>query len=164
MKEEKEFSTTLERIFSELLDELDKQPVSRDKAIELERRFIMVMNNTYGSSTINAEEKPEKRISDEITLDMNKLARDKSIFAMKTIPDKAATWASVLVLSAVGLLFITVGFLLIITPASPEFEIATLFYFNENDGFTVMDLIALVIVFIGIYFFLRAFVSKDKKY
>ena len=47
--------------------------------------------------------------------------------------------------------------------ASAEFEIATLFYFNEHDGFTVSDAFALVVIFIGIFFFIKAFVAQDKK-
>ncbi len=164
MKRERAYSTTLDKIFAELLAELEKQPISRNKAIELERRFLATMDNAYGiQSATNNSVLDSDNLNEEIVLDMNKLLRDKSLFTLSSIPHKVTSWVLILVLSFVGILFITVGFLLIITPASAEFEIATLFYFNENDGFTVMDLIALIIVFIGIYFFLRAFVATDKK-
>jgi hypothetical protein len=164
MKRERAYNTTLDKIFAELLAELEKQPISRNKAIELERRFLATMDNAYGiQSETNKSVLDSGNLNEEISLDMNKLLRDKSLFTLSSIPHKVTSWVLILVLSFVGILFITVGFLLIITPASAEFEIATLFYFNEYDGFTVMDLIALIIVFIGIYFFLRAFVATDKR-
>jgi hypothetical protein len=51
----------------------------------------------------------------------------------------------------ISLLFITLGFAMIILPAPPYFEMYTIFYFNENDGFTLMDLISLLIVFCGVF-------------
>ncbi len=164
MKQERAYSTTLDKLFAEFLSELEKQPVSKQKAVELENKFLATLNYAYGTShkSITPEILSENPC-EAITLNMNKLSREKAPFSISNIHKQASKWALLLVLSFVGILFITVGFLLIITPASAEFEIATLFYFNEYDGFTVMDLIALSIVFIGIYFFLRAFVVTDKK-
>lgn len=51
----------------------------------------------------------------------------------------------------ISLLFITLGLAMIILPAPPYFEMYTIFYFNENDGFTLMDLISLLIVFCGVF-------------
>lgn len=58
-------------------------------------------------------------------------------------------------------LLITLGFAMIILPAPPYFEIYTIFYFNEQDGFTLMDLISLIIVFCGILMLIMA-VQRDK--
>ena len=65
--------------------------------------------------------------------------------------------------AAIGILFITVGFFLIVNPATPEMEIVTLFYFNEYDGFTLLDFFALLIIILGIYFFIRAFVKRENR-
>lgn len=51
----------------------------------------------------------------------------------------------------IGFLFVTLGFAMIIMPAPPYFEMFTIFYFNENDGVTLMDLISLIIIAMGIY-------------
>ena len=51
----------------------------------------------------------------------------------------------------IGLLFVTLGFAMIIMPAPPYFEMFTIFYFTENDGVTLMDLISLIIIAVGIY-------------
>lgn len=61
----------------------------------------------------------------------------------------------------ISVLLITLGFAMIILPAPPYFEIYTIFYFNEQDGFTVMDLISLIIVFSGV-FTLIASMQKEK--
>jgi hypothetical protein len=46
-------------------------------------------------------------------------------------------------------------------PAPPYFEMFTIFYFNQNDGVTLMDLIALLIVFTGVYLFLSSVLKKQ---
>jgi hypothetical protein len=56
----------------------------------------------------------------------------------------------------IGFLFVTLGFAMIIMPAPPYFEMFTIFYFNENDGVTLMDLISLIIIAIGIYIVLKS--------
>lgn len=61
----------------------------------------------------------------------------------------------------ISVLLITLGFAMIVLPAPPYFEIYTIFYFNEQDGFTVMDLISLIIVFSGVFTLIAA-MQKDK--
>lgn len=59
----------------------------------------------------------------------------------------------------IGLLFVTLGFAMIIMPAPPYFEMFTIFYFNTNDGVTLMDLISLIIVAVGIYIMITAILN-----
>lgn len=151
----------IEKVFAEFIEELEKQPVSKQKAIEMQHLFLHTMEKTY--KVADNSHVDDARGSEEIVLDMDKLLRQHRSFSVKNLPDKAINWAAGLAYSGVGLLFITVGFLTIVTPTSAEFEIATLFYFNEHDGFTVLDAFALVVIFIGIFFFIKAFVAQDKK-
>ncbi len=60
------------------------------------------------------------------------------------------------ILAIISLIMITLGFAMIIMPAPPYFEMFTIFYFNRDDGVTLMDLISLLIIFAGIYLFIRA--------
>jgi hypothetical protein len=152
----------IERVFAELLEELEKQPVSKQKAMEMQHLFLHTMEKTYRASSTSLHE-DDATGNEEMVLDMDKLLRQHRSFSVKNLPDKAINWAAGLAYSGVGLLFITIGFLMIVTPTSAEFEIATLFYFNETDGFTVSDAFALVVIFIGIFFFIKAFVAQDKK-
>ena len=59
-------------------------------------------------------------------------------------------------LVVIGAVMITLGMAMIIMQAPPYFEMFTIYHFNANDGVTLMDLIALVIVFTGVYLFLSA--------
>jgi hypothetical protein len=65
------------------------------------------------------------------------------------------------VVIAIGIIMITLGMAMIIMPAPPYFEMFTIFYFNQNDGVTLMDLIALLIVFTGVYLFLSSVLKKQ---
>jgi hypothetical protein len=48
---------------------------------------------------------------------------------------------------------------MIIMPAPPYFEMFTIYYFNANDGVTLMDLISLIIVAVGIYIMINAILN-----
>jgi hypothetical protein len=61
---------------------------------------------------------------------------------------------------AIGVIMITLGFAMIIMPAPPYFEMFTIFYFTRDDGVTLMDLISLLIIFAGIYIFMRPLYKK----
>lgn len=151
----------IEKVFAEFIEELEKQPVSKQKAIEMQHLFLHTMEKTYHISQSNPDNNAKG--NEEWVIGMNKLIQEHKSFSIKNLPDKAINWAAGLAYSAVGLLFICTGFLIIVTPTTAEFEIATIFYFNENDGFTLLDAFALVIIFIGIFFFIKAFVAQDKK-
>ncbi|RWY50313.1 hypothetical protein [Mucilaginibacter gilvus] len=60
----------------------------------------------------------------------------------------------------IGIIMITLGMAMIIMPAPPYFEMFTVFYFNDNDGITIMDIISLLIVFTGVYLFLSSVLKK----
>jgi hypothetical protein len=63
----------------------------------------------------------------------------------------------------IGFLFVTLGFAMIIMPAPPYFEMFTIFYFNDNDGVTLMDLISLIIIAMGIYIIVKS-ITNIKSY
>ena len=61
------------------------------------------------------------------------------------------------VMAIIGILFITLGLAMIILPAPPYFEMFTIFYFNPDDGVTIMDLISLIIMAMGTLIVIRSF-------
>lgn len=65
-----------------------------------------------------------------------------------------------IVLAATGIVMITLGLAMIIMPAPPYFEMFTIYYFNINDGITLMDLISLIIILSGIYILVRSLYKK----
>jgi len=64
------------------------------------------------------------------------------------------------VMFILALLLIIVGFAMIIMPAPPSFELFTVYYFNINDGVTIMDLVSLLIIFGGVLLFVLNFNKK----
>lgn len=62
----------------------------------------------------------------------------------------------------IGFLFITFGFAMIVIPAPPYFEMFTIFYFNPDDGVTLMDLISLIIIASGTFIVIRSMLNKRK--
>ncbi|SKB72603.1 hypothetical protein [Dyadobacter psychrophilus] len=64
------------------------------------------------------------------------------------------------VMFILAILLIVFGFAMIIMPAPPSFEIFTVFYFNANDGVTIMDLVSLLIIFGGVLLFVLNFNKK----
>lgn len=68
-----------------------------------------------------------------------------------------------IILVCIALLLILIGLALIFVPLpTHSFEIATLYYFNPNDGITVMDLIALLLIFCGLYIFIQVLYPEKK--
>jgi len=65
-----------------------------------------------------------------------------------------------LFLMLIGIVMIVLGFAMIIMPAPPYFEMFTIFYFSQDDGVTLMDLISLAIIFTGIFVFIRSIYKK----
>lgn len=161
MSKERDEFEEINKSFEQFITELQKQPVSKNKIVELSDKFhkaIKLQSKQFIDSKNNNGIQNTK-----IAINLNRLKIEPKFQVKSDLRYKLWRWAEGFALSSVGILFITIGFILIITPASAEFEIATIFYFNEYDGFTVMDMFALVIIFIGIFFFIRAFIEKDKQ-
>lgn len=57
----------------------------------------------------------------------------------------------------IGFLMITLGFAMIVMPTPHSFEMFTIFWFNPNDGVTLMDVISLIIIAVGTYVVLKSY-------
>jgi len=60
-----------------------------------------------------------------------------------------------LLLIVISVAMVTLGLSMIIIEAPPYFEMFTIYYFTENDGITLMDVIACIIILTGIYMLIR---------
>lgn len=74
--------------------------------------------------------------------------------SIKKLTFKAALYR--VIKGVIGLLFVILGFAMIIMPAPPYFEMFTIFYFTQDDGVTLMDLISLIVVAVGIYIIIKS--------
>jgi hypothetical protein len=83
----------------------------------------------------------------------------------KSAQKKLAIWQiiSMVVRLIIALLLILLGFGMIIMPAPPYFEMFTLFYLNPNDGVTIMDVISLIVAFIGVYLLISTLAKRKPK-
>ncbi|MDB5111760.1 MAG: hypothetical protein JWR67_2874 [Mucilaginibacter sp.] len=102
------------------------------------------------------EDVSRDELLDEFSMLLNSTKIDSNI-SSKYIKGERTIKA---VLMLVGVVMITLGFAMIIMPASHDFEMYTIFWFNPNDGVTLMDLISLVIILAGIYILVRAIYKK----
>jgi hypothetical protein len=59
--------------------------------------------------------------------------------------------------AAIGIVMLTLGFAMIILPSPAYFEMFTIFHFTDNDGFTLMDLISLIIVLTGVFVMIKSY-------
>ncbi|MBR2647530.1 MAG: hypothetical protein IKD55_01730 [Sediminibacterium sp.] len=148
--------TNATKQFEAFLESFEKEDINRATILDMEQRFQQAIRAKSSSTGAKFENKP-------VELNVHKILEKRATFTVANIPDKALNLASFFVNAAIGILFITVGFFLIVNPATPEMEIVTLFYFNEYDGFTLLDFFALLIIILGIYFFIRAFVKRENR-
>lgn len=57
----------------------------------------------------------------------------------------------------IGVLFMLLGFGMVIMPAPPDFEVFTIFFITPEDGVTLMDVIALIIVFTSVVIIIEGY-------
>lgn len=67
-----------------------------------------------------------------------------------------------IVLGLIGVVMVTLGFAMIVMPAPPYFEMFTIFYFSNEDGVTLMDLISLLVILCGIYLLVTSAIKHKK--
>lgn len=145
----------------ELVALLQKGLVDRDKTLAIQNRIYHALDAESVPQSLKAfkeldtvDDRMELLNEFEFLLSHHKLDSDNAkTYLMQERIKKA-------VVVAIGIIMITLGMAMIIMPAPPYFEMFTVFYFNPNDGVTLMDLIALLIVFTGVYLFLSSIFKK----
>lgn len=68
-----------------------------------------------------------------------------------------------IILIIIGFLMVTLGFAMVVLPAPPYFEMFTIFHFTYDDGFTLMDLISLIIIAAGIYIVIKSYLKFNNE-
>lgn len=148
----------------ELIGLLSETELNNTLLQELQIKFNSAIRSAADSTALEPYKRLKNNIQTEDTdselgqlLLMNNL--DKS--AQK----KLATWQIIgmTVRVIIALLLILLGFGMIIMPAPPYFEMFTLFYLNPNDGVTIMDVISLIVAFIGVYLMISTLAKRKPK-
>lgn len=132
----------------DLIESLYEEEISARKLYELQQRFEEAVKNLPGYREIEIVD--HSTISDKNEDSPLLLCRQNGkLYVRKKKAENRHLSGTIQAI--VSLLIIMLGFAMIILPTPPSFEMYTLFHFNEEDGFTLMDLISLLIVFTGIY-------------
>lgn len=156
----------LNQKLSEFIILLDQSPLDSENIKLLQRKINGVINKKLSNKGLIKEikevsladiDKLEQLDKLEFLLNNNHLdSRSRNKF---TLTGKFLRIIQIII----GFLFVTLGFAMIILPAPPYFEMFTIYYFNENDGVTLMDLISLIIIAAGIYIIVKS-ISNFKTY
>lgn len=157
---------------------LDDKVMSVDD--KLNELIILLNNSNLDSENIKQIQKKfnvaidEKLSEDEFIIELQKvdeidLSRleklDKIEMLLKTNyidtkivkRFKVKQFAEMIFPVLIGIVMVTLGFAMIILPAPPYFEMFTIFHFTLNDGFTLMDLISLIIILTGIFVGIKSY-------
>ena len=156
---------SIDEKLDELLDLLETSKLDSEAVNKIKIKFNMAVTRVEFSS----ESLKEFERLDESNISRFELADNLenllSQYQLDSKVSKKIVWMDKLVkgsLLIIGLILIALGFAMIIMPAPPYFEMFTIFWFSLEDGVTLMDLIALLIVFSGVYLFITSMIKINK--
>ena len=153
---------SIDQKLDELLELLESSKLDSAAVTEIKSKFNQAVSRVeFSSESLKEFEQLDNvdasrfELADNLELLLSQYEVDSKVTKKFMLVDTLKK-VSILIIS---LLLITLGFGMIIMPAPPYFEMFTIFYFNPNDGVTLMDLIALLIVFTGVYLFITSLVK-----
>lgn len=157
-------SASLHKKLDELILLLSESQPDHELVQALQAKFNKALRSESHSRAFQPYNKrSNNRIHDEVDSEFGQLLLMNKLD--KSAQKKFAVWQIIakVVRVIIALLLILLGFGMIIMPAPPYFEMFTLFYLNPNDGITIMDVISLIVVFIGVYLMIRTFIKPKHR-
>jgi len=153
-------SNEVEQKLDELIDLLQTADIDSEKIKAYQDKFNAAIERQSLDAFKQLDNDALTR--EELLNNLGRLLEEHPVNSKTTgsIVRKSATKR--IVLGLIGLVMITLGMAMIIMPAPPYFEMFTVFYFSNDDGVTLMDLISLIIVLCGVYLLIMS-VIKHKK-
>lgn len=155
---------SVEKKLDELIMLLEKSNLDSETLSRLQDKFVAAAEQTKSSDN---NFKVFQNLDDNISTRLELADNLENLLSSYNVDSKVskkylfAEKVSKFVLILIAVALMVLGYALIVMPASPEFEMFTIFYFTRDDGFTLMDLIALLIVFAGVYLFIRAIIKTN---
>lgn len=144
----------MEKKLDELIDLLADSELDSESISSLQGRFNQAVEN----KKISLDELEKFQVLGEGSRSRLDLANDLELLLSQSninsenVKDlRVAERSRKLITLILGVILIALGFAMIVMPAPPYFEMFTIFYFTRDDGVTLMDLIALIVVFSGVY-------------
>ncbi|WP_207425564.1 hypothetical protein [Pedobacter sp. SYSU D00535] len=158
-------SEAIDKKLDELIFLLESSDLDSDAVSQLQDKFNEAVEQTKISSDslklfrkLDNPEASRLELVDNLENLLSHYKLDSEVSKRFILVDKVIRLVKVLA----GLVMIALGFAMIVMPATPAFEMYTIVYLTAEDGVTLMDLIALLIVFAGVYLFVTS-VSKVGK-
>ncbi len=151
---------SVEDKLNDLIKTLNKTNIRAEHVKTLQTKFNTAIDNKLNETELIEE---FKKVDDDQLSRLEKLDKIESILKYNYIDTKVAKsvvvrrYMEMVIPVVIGLIMLTLGLAMIILPAPPYFEMFTIFYFSENDGFTLMDLISLIIVLTGVLTIIKSY-------
>lgn len=154
---------SIEEKLDELIVLLNESDLDSETVQRLQSKFNSSLPKEEGADRFKAFKKLDDPWSSRLEMaeDLESLL---STYQVDSNASKKYLFAERLlkfVLMLTSIVLITLGFALIVLPQPPEFEMFTIYYFTTDDGFTLMDLIALLIVLAGVYLLIRSIIRTN---
>ena len=157
-------SAELELKIQELIVILNQSVLDNDQIKNYQGRISDAFQKSQSSSDLI---QPFKELNEENNLSREELldSLEKLLVTNKIDSNVSRKYLrqqtfQKLLLCFIAVILIVTGFAMIIMPAPPSFELFTVFYFNSNDGVTIMDLVSLLIILSGVFLFVLNFNKK----
>lgn len=152
--------TVIEDKLNELIQVLNKSNIDTHNIKSLQSKFNTAIDHKLSESELIEE---FKKVDDDGLSRLEKLDKIELILKSNYIDTKVAKSVAVkrffemIIPVCIGFVMLTLGFAMIILPAPPYFEMFTIFHFTTNDGFTLMDLISLIIILTGVFVIIKSY-------
>lgn len=157
---------TVEEKLNDLIATLNSSDINSDNIKSLQHKFNTAVHNKLTEAELIAE---FAKVDDDRLSRLEKLDKIELILQDNFVDTKVAKSVAVkrflelLVPLCIGFVMLTLGLAMIILPAPPYFEMFTIFYFSVNDGFTLMDLISLIIILTGVFTIIKSYFKFANK-
>lgn len=156
---------SIDEKLDELLHLLETSKLDSDSVNKVKEKFNrelstieLTKDNLREFERLDDSTASRLELADNLEILLSQYQLDSKVSKKIVFTDKLLK-VSVLIIS---LILITLGFAMIIMPAPPYFEMFTIFWFSLEDGITLMDLIALLIVFAGVYLFISSIIKRKQ--
>jgi len=152
--------TNIEQKLDELIALLANADIDSSKAKLYQDKF----NQAIEHKALKAfEQLDNESLSREDLLNrLGQLLEENPVDSGLTTADVKTSTAKRIVIALIGLTMITLGMAMIIMPAPPYFEMFTIYYFSNDDGVTLMDLISLLVVLCGVYLLVMSLIKYKR--
>lgn len=157
-------SVTIHNKLDEFIGVLSSSNPDKELLEDLKRKFDTAMLGATESILLDFNEKHRQKATNvEEDPDLGQLLFINKLD--RPAQQRMAVYQviSMIIRLIIALLLILLGFGMIIMPAPPYFEMFTIFYLNPNDGVTIMDVISLIVAFIGIYLLISTIAKRKSK-